>query len=285
MSFDFNKRVPVNRIIPFSAVDGPGNRTAVFLQGCNINCRYCHNPETRALCVHCGACVRTCPAGALSMEQGRVVFRPEKCVECDTCIHTCTHDASPRIRWMTVEEVTGAIQKQMPFISGVTVSGGECTLYPEFLEALFKAVKKLGLDTLIDSNGMVDFRLYPGLTEAADGVMLDIKAFDPKDHQTVTGYTNETVLKNAVYLAGIGKLPEIRTVVVRELFDPEQVIVNMAKLLSPVMDISQIRYKLIAFRPNGVREQFKIYESPETAYMQKLKELAEYTGFRKIIII
>ena len=59
----------VNRIIPFSSVDGPGNRTAVFLQGCNINCKYCHNPETRKLCVQCGTCVKQCPAGALSFDE------------------------------------------------------------------------------------------------------------------------------------------------------------------------------------------------------------------------
>ena len=57
-------RVPVNKIIPFSAVDGPGNRTAVFLQGCNFDCRYCHNPETRNLCRNCGSCVEKCPKGA-----------------------------------------------------------------------------------------------------------------------------------------------------------------------------------------------------------------------------
>ena len=62
----------VNRIIPFSSVDGPGNRTAVFLQGCNINCKYCHNPETRGLCQNCGVCVEQCPEGALSAEGGHV---------------------------------------------------------------------------------------------------------------------------------------------------------------------------------------------------------------------
>ena len=53
----------VNRIIPFSSVDGPGNRTAVFLQGCNIDCKYCHNPETRHMCEECGVCVEQCPVG------------------------------------------------------------------------------------------------------------------------------------------------------------------------------------------------------------------------------
>lgn len=183
--------VPVNRIIPFSAVDGPGNRTAVFLQGCNIDCKYCHNPETRALCINCGMCVPKCPAGALSLVEGKVQFNPSKCVACDTCIQTCKHDASPRVLWMTAAEVMAEIRKQMPFIRGVTVSGGECTLYPKFLTALFSECKRLGLHTLIDSNGMVDLSVYPELLSVTDGVMLDIKAFDEADHVAVTGYTNK----------------------------------------------------------------------------------------------
>ena len=62
---------PVNRILPLSTVDGPGCRAAVFLQGCNLACAYCHNPETQNLCTGCGACVPACPAGALSLESDR----------------------------------------------------------------------------------------------------------------------------------------------------------------------------------------------------------------------
>lgn len=278
-------RVPVNRIIPFSAVDGPGNRSAVFLQGCNIDCKYCHNPETRALCINCGACVKTCPAGALTFTDGRVHFEPSKCVACDTCIHTCTHNASPRVLWMSTEEVMQQIRTSMPFIRGITVSGGECTLYPAFLTELFQACQKEGLDTLIDSNGMVDFSLYPELLEVTDGVMLDIKALEAKDHQAVTGHTNEMVLKNAAFLAQKGKLYEIRTVVVRELFEPVKVIEGIAGYLKPYMDIGKLRYKLIAYRPFGVREQYQIFESPQVSYMEQLKEAALQAGFREVIII
>ena len=68
----------VNKIIPFSSVDGPGNRTAVFLQGCNINCRYCHNPETRALCVNCGLCVEKCRSRALEKDKDADVLILDK---------------------------------------------------------------------------------------------------------------------------------------------------------------------------------------------------------------
>lgn len=277
--------VPVNRIIPFSAVDGPGNRTAVFLQGCNIDCKYCHNPETRALCINCGVCVLKCPAGALRMVDGKVQFEPSKCVACDTCIQICTHSASPRIRWMSVDEVIAEIRKQMPFIRGITVSGGECTLYPEFLTALFTECKKLGLHTLIDTNGMVDLSVYPELLKVTDGVMLDIKAFYEEDHIAVTGYANSQVLQNAVFLAKCGKLYEIRTVVVRELFEAEKVIESIAGYLRPYMDIGKLRYKLIAYRPFGVREQYKQYESPDVSYMEQLKDIAIQAGFQDVIII
>ena len=276
---------PVNRIIPFSAVDGPGNRTAVFLQGCNIDCKYCHNPETRALCMNCGACVAKCPAGALTMADGKVQFHPLKCVACDTCIHTCAYSASPRVLWMSVEETVATICKQMPFIRGVTVSGGECTLYPEFLTSLFKECKKQGLHTLIDTNGMVDLRAHRELLEVTDGVMLDIKALTEEDHIAVTGYTNTPVLQNAAFLAEEGKLYEIRTVVVKELFDSAKVIKGIADYLRNYMDIRKIRYKLIAYRPFGVREQYKNYESPDDSYMNYLRNTAIQAGFQEIIII
>ena len=192
----------VNKIIPFSSVDGPGNRTAVFLQGCNINCRYCHNPETRALCVSCGLCVEKCPENALEKSaNGRIIYHPEKCVQCDTCIHVCPHDSSPRTAVMTPEETYKKVKKQIPFIRGLTVSGGECMLRPDFLKELFKLAKEDGLNTMIDSNGTIPFWEYPELLEVTEGVMLDIKAFKNEDHIRITDEKNEIVLKNAVYLA------------------------------------------------------------------------------------
>ena len=104
-------RAPVNRIVPFSSVDGPGNRTAVFLQGCNFNCRYCHNPETIRVCTRCGACVSVCPAGALRIEDGEVRYDWAKCKMCDACIHSCPHSSCPRIRNLSDEECTARNRK------------------------------------------------------------------------------------------------------------------------------------------------------------------------------
>ena len=95
----------VNKIIPFSSVDGPGNRTAVFLQGCNFNCVYCHNPETIQLCRNCGVCVEKCPTGALTWKDGVVHYDPAVCAFCDACFKSCPHSASPRVRRMTAAQV------------------------------------------------------------------------------------------------------------------------------------------------------------------------------------
>jgi len=276
----------INKIIPFSSVDGPGNRTAIFLQGCNIDCKYCHNPETRKECIDCGVCVENCPVGALSIDaNGKVCYEAEKCIECDTCIKKCPHDSSPRTSTMSVEEVYDNVKKQIPFIRGITVSGGECMLHPEFLTELFQKAKADELTTLIDSNGTIPFSKYPELLEVTDGVMLDIKAFDALQHKKVTGVTNEIVLQNAAFLAKQKKLYEIRAVIVPDLYDTKKSVKDMGEFLAPYLKIQPFRIKLIAYRPMGVREEYSHYKVPDQAYLEELKEMLVKMGYEEIIII
>ncbi len=276
----------VNRIIPFSSVDGPGNRTAIFLQGCNIDCKYCHNPETRGMCTNCGACVSKCPAGALSKkEDGKVVFEPSKCIQCDTCIHVCTHDSSPRTCLMSPEEVYERVKNQIPYIRGISVSGGECMLQPDFLRELFCLAKKDKLGTLIDSNGTIPFESHPELLKVTDGVMLDIKAFDENEHIRVTGSSNSMILENAKYLASVGKLYEVRSVIVPDLYDTKKSIQQMGDFLLPCLSYGDIRIKIIAYRPMGVRKQYSHYKVPDQNYLMQLADILKEKGFSNIIII
>lgn len=276
----------VNNIIPFSCVDGPGNRTAIFLQGCNIDCKYCHNPETRGMCIGCGACVKKCPTGALSMtSNGSIAYDPKKCVKCDLCIRTCKHDSSPRTQWMEPEEVMEVVKRQMPFIRGITVSGGECMLRPRFLTDLFKLAKEEGLNTLIDSNGTIPFQDYPELLEVTDGVMLDIKAFDEKDHIRVTGFSNKAVIENARFLAEQSKLDEVRVVVVQDLYDATESVRKIGEYLSEFADKKEIRFKIISYRPFGVREKYSHYEVPTDEFKESLADILREYGFYNIILI
>ena len=235
-------------------------------------------------CTGCGLCVEKCPAGALSFSQGtpRVLFDPAKCIACDTCIHLCPHDASPRIRNLTPEQTFAEIQKQIPYIRGITVSGGECTLYPEFLTALFRLCHSAGLTTFVDSNGTLDFETVPALLQEMDACMLDIKAFDPAQHRQVTGCDNGQVLKNAVFLAGMGKLFEVRTVVAPDLFDPADTVEQTGRLLAPYQPV---RYKLISYRPMGVRKEYADMTVPGETLLASLAARLRGLGWHDIVII
>lgn len=99
----------VNKIIPFSSVDGPGNRTAIFFQGCNFNCKYCHNPETIKTCKHCGKCVEICPHGAVELLNGTIKWDEDRCENCGLCLENCTKNCGPRTKYMSVEDVVSEI--------------------------------------------------------------------------------------------------------------------------------------------------------------------------------
>lgn len=244
-------KAAINKIIPFSNVDGPGNRTTIFFQSCTFSCLYCHNPETIHMCNHCGDCVALCPVQALSKHDGKVIWDQDRCVDCDTCIKTCKHLSSPKITYMSVAEVVAYIQKHRMFIEGITVSGGECMVHADFILALFKEVKKLNLSCLIDSNGAYDFRLYPELISICDGVMLDVKAVDEVFHQKICHYDNKMVLQNLEYLQNLGKLEEVRTVLLSDHTEQnEKSVAYVSRVLH-----DQIRYKLLRYRYFGVREE------------------------------
>lgn len=277
-------RAPVNRIVPFSSVDGPGNRTAVFLQGCNFNCRYCHNPETIRVCTHCGACVSVCPVGALRIEDGEVRYDWAKCKMCDACIHVCPHSSCPRIRNLSDEECMHEIEKQIPFIRGVTVSGGECTLHRDFLVALSRRVRAHGLGFLLDSNGNYDFSADGELLNAVDGVMLDVKAWDAENHLRLTGADNDLVKRNLDFLAMAGKLEEVRTVVAPDWMNPEETVEAVSRRLVS-LGAANTRYKIIRYRPMGVRSEYRDQSVPTKERLNALAERANALGIANTVLI
>ena len=202
----------VASIIPFSWVDGPGNRFVLFLQGCNFNCLACHNPQTIPL-------------------------------------HT------PRARVMGVPDVLAEIRAAMPYISGITVSGGEATVQHEFVLELFAEIKKSpefsGLTTFIDSNGNAPQLVWDSLAPFTDGVMLDLKALDDDSHIALTGSSNAVVLESIKYLDSINKLFEVRLLLVPGHNDSDEELIKTAiwlKGINPDMKI-----KINAFKQHGVR--------------------------------
>lgn len=242
----------VAKILRSSAVDGPGNRAVVFLQGCSFNCAYCHNPETRPPVV--------------SPKDSRPDGSP----------------AYPRL--MTAAEVLAALAPAKPFIRGITVSGGECGEQPEFLSSLVTAALAAGLPALIDTNGSADYAALPALVKAAEGFMLDLKAWDPAEHRALTGAELAPVKANLRFLARAGKLYELRTVVAPGLFDAE-LTVRMAARELVALGAAGARYKLIRFRPHGVRARHKGVPTPGDEEMEALAALARAAGLHNVIIV
>ena len=185
------------------------------------------------------------------MIDGKVVWDTDLCCGCDTCIKTCKNNASPKISYMSVEDVVEKIKETRPYIKGITTSGGECTLQKTFLIDLFNEVHKLGLTCFVDSNGSIDFEAEKELTDALDMVMLDVKAYDNKFHHMLCSYDNALVIKNLKYLLSIGKLYEVRTVCIPG-YDGQnrKTIEEVSKLIG-----DKCIYKIIKYRPFGVREK------------------------------
>ncbi len=273
----------VSKIIPFSSVDGPGNRTAIFLQGCNFNCLYCHNPETINACNNCGACVKECPYGALTVNNGEVIWNKDICSQCDLCLKACNRNSKPKAIQMSVDEVLNEIRKVRSFISGITVSGGECTLQPEFLVALFKEIKKMGLTAFVDTNGFIPFSQLEELVDIIDMAMVDVKSFDPDEHRMLTGKDNSTVLENIRYLSSLNKLYEVRTVIVPEILDNHYNVAEISKLIASLD--SNIRYKIIKYRPLGVRTELINSYVPSDEMMNELYEIASKNGCKNIVVV
>lgn len=275
----------VNNIIKFSNVDGPGNRMAVFFQGCNFKCMYCHNPETINFCNNCGECVKVCPVNALENRDNIVKWDKNKCIDCDLCIKTCRFFSSPKTEKYTVADLIKEVEKVKIFIQGVTVSGGEATLHAEFITEFFKEIKKTGLSVFVDTNGGIDFGLekYREFVEVTDKFMLDIKAWDLLEHKKLTGVENENVLKNLKFLLEKGKMYEVRTVV-NSMINAEETVMKTAEILK---DYPDVRYKIIAYRHFGVKEEFKEKFSPLPLMkdLEILKEKAEKIMKNEIILL
>ena len=275
----------VNNIINFSNVDGPGNRMAIFFQGCNFRCTYCHNPETINFCNNCGECVQVCPVSALKTEDGIVKWDKKICVDCDECIKTCRFFSSPKTEKYTVADLIKEVEKVKIFIQGVTVSGGEATLNAHFITEFFKEVKKMKLSAFVDTNGGIDLSLekYRKFVEITDKFMLDIKAWDSEEHKELTGVNNDNVLKNLRFLLEKDKMFEVRTVV-NSMINAEETIMKTAKILK---DYPDVRYKIIAYRHFGVKEEFKekLLPLPNTGDLEKLKAKAEIIMKNEIILL
>ncbi len=242
-------------MLTFSCVDGPGNRLVIFLQGCNYQCLSCHNPYTINHCNHCGDCLDTCPSHALTKnEHNTVEWNESLCTHCDRCIDVCSHQSSPKVQRYTLTEMLALIEQHAPFLSGITVSGGEATLQLGFIRELFLAVKNTAslthLTCFIDSNGSLSTSGWDKILPVLDGAMIDLKAWQQETHQWLVGRSNHRVFTTIDYLAKHHKLHEVRLLHIPTQSDLLSEIDALSALINTLPNETQIR--LNAFRHHGV---------------------------------
>ena len=244
-----------------STVDGPGIRTAVFFKGCNLDCRWCHNPESKSpraqlgllteKCVGCGVCRTVCE-------------HPESCVICGKCTENCPAEARKLYgREYTADELHGIILADRDYYlatgGGVTFSGGECMLYPDFMAELAKKCVNSGISVAIDTAGNVPWSHFEKILPFADCFLYDIKALDPALHKAGTGADNRLILENLEHLIQAGKRIIIRTPVIPGYNDGdelERIKVycaqrNLTHELLPYHSIGESKKAALAAMQNG----------------------------------
>ena len=274
--------------ITFSNVDGPGNRFVVFLQGCNFDCIACHNPYTINVCNNCGDCVSSCPSEALGFSLGGAVeWRAEACRGTDVCITTCPWDSTPKASRGDVDDLLAEIRRAAPFLSGVTVSGGEATQQVEFVLALFTAIKAdpdlARLTCFVDSNGATERCTWTSLLPVMDGAMIDLKCLDAEIHRSMTGQPNDQVLESIRYLGAVDRLYEVRLLLIPGMNDDPRLLDTTARWLADVDPA--MRLKLIGFRQHGVRTGARRLEEPTPEQMQAYEAIFEERGLFRLCVI
>lgn len=278
----------LNSTIPFSVVDGPGNRFVLFLQGCNFNCISCHNPYTIAECNSCGLCVDPCPEDALLFHDDlNVALDRSRCTDCNLCIDICPYESSPLTRWVSVGDLIDEIRRAAPFISGITASGGEATLQAPFLAELFAAIKSdpalSHLSTMVDTNGSTTLRTWRILGPVMDGAMVDLKALDAETHHRLTARGNKEVLESIEHLAKMQKLYEVRLLIMPGYNDDEVTLRQTARWLAEVDPA--MRLKIIGFRSHGVRVEASHVPEPTAQQMEEIESIFEDAGFNEITVV
>jgi pyruvate formate lyase activating enzyme len=297
-----------------STEDGPGIRTTVFFKGCPLHCAWCHNPESissqlqtqwfAVRCLDCKTCIETCPNACLSMTEAGLVIDRERCDTCGKCIEACPSGAREMLgRDVTVEALLTELIKDRAYYDksggGVTLSGGEPTLQPDFAEALLRGLKEQGISTALDTCGLCSQRTLERLLPYTDLVLFDLKLLDPAQHREFTGSPNQVILKNLATIRDYIQHQTrsinlwIRTPLIPGSTTSDENLSAIGQHLAATMNGSVSRWELCAFN-NLCRDQY-LRLGLEWAYANTLlmtraevahcEQIAKASGIRPELVL
>jgi len=224
----------------FSLDDGPGIRTIVFVKGCPLKCPWCHNPEMQSpeleiyyhelKCTKCGICAEVCEQQAITPPRpnGEPPIRDrKKCIKCLECVKNCPNQALTLVgQKMTMDEIVQeALSDQLFFKNsggGVTISGGEPLLFPDFVCELAERLKKEDCHVAIETSGFGKWEDLERFSNYIDLFLYDLKHIDERKHKEVIGVSNQIILENLKKLVAKNKAIRIRIPVIPDFnMDPD----------------------------------------------------------------
>lgn len=288
----------ITEIQHFCLHDGPGVRTTVFFAGCNLACRWCHNPEAispaprlqylAARCTGCGACVAACPARAIDVKQAgssgamaitdasatnpASTFAPNRalCTGCGACVAACPAGArSLSCQTVTSDEILPRLLADREIYrhtgGGITFSGGEPFLQPDFLKALAQGCQNAGVHTAAETAANLPWRQIKPLLPLLDLVICDLKAASPALHKRCTGADNAQILANIRLLHRHAKQLWVRIPLVPGYNDAPAELAHMANLLK---EIGPLPVEVLAYHSMGEGKYQSLGLASPTAGLQ-----------------
>ncbi len=289
----------------FSTEDGPGIRTTVFMKGCPLRCRWCHNPEGLSphpqlawydvRCIGARRCLASCPEDALELTPAGMRIDRDRCTPCDRCSDACPSGALEIVGWRrTAEEVFAEVAKDADFYrasgGGVTISGGEPAMQPEFAEEVLGRCRAAGIPTAVDTCGYADWSAYERLLPVADLVLFDLKIADPERHREATGARPERIFANAAAISERRTPLWIRTPVIPGYTDDIQNLQALATFIRTRVPSVQ-RWDLLPYTKLGRPKYHRLdipylleeVEPPTADEMRRLAETAGESGVPVVV--
>lgn len=248
----------------YSTHEGPGIRTTVFLKGCQLNCQWCHNPETiqseRQLmyfeerCIGCKKCEEVCPNKVHGFINGMHTIDFKKCSKCGACVEACWNDALVFSgKTMTSKEVFDEILEDKDFYGnngGVTFSGGEPLLQLDFIIELLEFCKNHDINTAIETNLYHSHDKLEKILPLLDLLICDIKSMNSAVHSKYTGVGNEKILANIKFVDEKGTRLIIRTPLIQGINDSVEDARQMGSYLSKIKHLEY--YEILPYHSLGI---------------------------------